>query len=251
VEVRLLSTEAGGRRSSIQPDYRPDWDVGNTWLGSPTINGGRLFLDGRDDLAPGEQCVGHIDPLAPELWGRVRVGSMISAQEGSRVVGHARVLEIFDCPDYWSPDVARFVDEAKQFCVFVEQATEYTLAERLAQAQRRLLELYMAAVALPQVKPTEGDDADANPPRPAIEFDMLDAYSAVFDPYADNEVVGASLTDDFGDIYSDLKAGLDLWKSEGSRINAIWQWRFMFDAHWGRHAINALGALHHARNPSR
>lgn len=252
VEVRLLSAEAGGRRSAIYTDYCPDWDVGNSWLGVPTINGGRLFLEDRGELAPGEQCIARIEPVRPELWGRVRVGSMIAAQEGARVVAHARVLEIADAPDYWSPDVARFVDEANQFCAFVEKAAEHPIDERLAKTRRRLLGLYEAAISLPKQKPSEGDDADANPPPPpTIDFDKLDFYNTTFDPYADNEVVGCSLADDCGDIYRDLQAGLALWNDEHSRINAIWHWRFTFDTHWGRHAINALHALHHACHPFR
>ena len=251
VEVRLLATEAGGRRSPIHTDYRPDWDVGNSWLGKPTINGGRLFLEDRDELAPGEQCVGRIEPILPELWGRIRVGSMIAAQEGSRVVAHARVLEIVDCPAYWSPEVGRFVDEANQFCEFVERAGEYSLADRLAHAQRRLLALYEAALELPRLAPIEGEDTDDNPPRPSIDFDKLGLYYVIFDPYEESEAVGGSLADDFGDIYGDVKSGLALWKDEGSRVNAIWHWHFTFDAHWGRHAIHALGALHQACSPWR
>ncbi len=251
MEVRLLTTEAGGRRSAIQTDYRPDWDVGNTWLGIPTINGGRLFLEDRNELAPGEQGLGRIDPLVPELWGRLRVGSLIAAQEGSRIVGYARILEIFDCPAYWSPEVGQFVDQANQFCELVERAGEWQLEQRLVRAQERLLELYRAAQALPRVKPIEGDDVEAKPPRPSINFDTFDFYYVIFDPYRESEAVGGSLADDFLDIYGDVKAGLEHWKNEAARTNAIWHWGFTFDAHWGRHAINALYAMHHARNPLR
>lgn len=94
VRLRLLPTEMGGRKGPIFNDYRPSWDLKNTWLGEPTINDGRVLLDGVSELSPGAEELAIIEPLAEEFWGAVDVGGVLPMQEGSRVVGYATVLEI-------------------------------------------------------------------------------------------------------------------------------------------------------------
>jgi hypothetical protein len=248
VQLRLLSADQGGRPSSVFSDYRPSWDLGNTWLGKPTINDGRVLLEGCTELAPGGECVALVQPLVAELWGGVRPGAVIAMHEGTRVVGYARVLEIASCPDYWTPEVAVFVAQAMQFCDFVENAAGSSLRTRLFGARQRLLELYAAASVLPQVEPQ--DDKVARPSPAAthgrIEFDAFETYWEVFDPYVDAERVAGSLSDDLRDVYRDLQRGLELWQDVAARPSAIWEWRFHFDVHWGDHAIDALRALHRA-----
>ena len=55
-------------------------------------------------------------------------------------------------------------------------------------------------------------------------------------------VVG-SLADDIADIYRDVVSGLRAFQS-GLRAEAIWEWGFNFRDHWGRHATEAIKALH-------
>lgn len=154
-------------------------------------------------------------------------------------------------PEHATHDVDLFVERAQAFCDFVEKSGEYSLQERLSNAQQCLLELYKTALMLPYAKVTNDRDADALPVLPSIDFDKYDFYYVVFDAYVEDEPVGGSLADDFRDIYRDLQEGFALWKHESTRNNAIWDWRFGFDTHWGRHAIHALGALHDACNPLR
>lgn len=247
VELRVLSTEKGGRTTRILSDYRPNWDLGNTWLGAPSINDGRVFLEDCTEIVPGGEGLARIEPLAPEFWGRVRPGSVIPMQEGSRVVGYARILGIVSCPDYWTPAVAVFVDQARQFCDFVEKASEYSLDKRLICARQRLLELYETGFALPHVNaPDIEEGASPQRPRSWPGFGKFETYWEVFDPYEDTAPVAGSLSDDVLDVYGDLQRGLALWDKESARTAAIWDWRFHFDNHWGDHAIDALRALHRA-----
>jgi hypothetical protein len=78
-------------------------------------------------------------------------------------------------------------------------------------------------------------------------FEDKDFYWEVFDPYDhdDNQPVAGSLADDALDVYRDIRRGLALWDASRTR-NAIWEWRFHFDVHWGDHATDALRALHRA-----
>ncbi len=248
VRVRLLPTELGGRTGPILTDYRPSWDLGNTWLGEATINDGRVSLEGCAELAPGAEGLARVEPLAPEFWGGVRVGSVISMQEGNRVVGHATVLSVASRPEHFTPEVLAFVDQARQFCDFIEKAGDSPLLARLCGAQQRLLELYRAGSALPHVEPPEGIDAGPNPERPGnwVGFDKFEFYWEVFDPYVDEAPACGSLSDDLLDVYCDLRRGLQLWDKDVPSAAAIWEWRFHFDVHWGAHAVDALRALHRA-----
>lgn len=248
VRVRLLPTEHGGRKGPIMSDYRPSWNLGNKWLGEPTINDGRVVLEGCTEIAPGTEGLARVEPLAPEFWGGVRVGSVIAMQEGNHVVGHATVLSVASRPENFTSEVLAFVDQARQFCDFVEKASDYRLLPRLSGARQRLLELYRTGSALPQVEPPEGIDAGPNPKKPKswVGFDKFEFYWEVFDPFVDEAPVTGSLSDDLLDVYFDLRRGLDLWDKDVPKAAAIWEWRFHFDAHWGDHAIDALRALHRA-----
>ena len=144
--------------------------------------------------------------------------------------------------------VETFVREARAYCRFVETASELRLADRLQAARDRLLDLYSAALWLPSVEP-DGTDASSSPEPPTgwPGFADKDIYWELFDPYEheDTEPVAGSLTDDVLDVYRDIRRGLTLWDAS-QRQNAIWEWRFHFDVHWGDHAIDALRALHRA-----
>jgi hypothetical protein len=147
-----------------------------------------------------------------------------------------------------SPEVLAFAQQARQFCQFVEHADGSSLADRLANARLRLLELYRAGSMLPSVDPPDGVEAGPSPETPENwrGFERFESYWEVFDPYVDEPPVTTSLSDDVLDVYLDLRRGLDLWLRDVPRAAAIWEWRFHFDLHWGDHAIDALRALHRA-----
>lgn len=248
-ELRLISPDLGGRRQPLFHDDRLDWDLGNTWLGKPTLDGGRVLLDERAQIEPGGTAIVRIQPLVPERWGEVRPGLEIPMHEGPRVIGHARILEILARPAYWTPEVARFVNQARQFCDFVEKPPG-TLLERIERTRHGLLELYTRALALPDVEPPEDleDEPSIEPPASWIGFEQFEIYWEVDDPQGETPVA-RSLSDDVLDVYCDLRRGLALWDqgSADHRISAILEWRFHFDHHWGDHAIGAVRALHRAR----
>lgn len=100
--VRLLPTEEGGKRKAVRSDYRPSWNLGNKWLGSPTLNDGRVLLDEGAEIAPGSEAVARIEPLAPEFWGQVRPGAVLPMQEGQHIVGYAEILRIDSVPHHFT-----------------------------------------------------------------------------------------------------------------------------------------------------
>jgi hypothetical protein len=151
-------------------------------------------------------------------------------------------------PDHFEREAAVFADQAHQFCDFIVRASAFPLPERLTAARLRLLELYRAGCALPNVEPPAGFEAGPSPSKPErwAGFERFESYWEVFDPYVDEAPVGGSLSDDLLDVYIDVQRGLSLWESKAPRAAAVWEWRFHFDAHWGDHAVDALRALHRA-----
>jgi hypothetical protein len=69
-------------------------------------------------------------------------------------------------------------------------------------------------------------------------------YRVVFDSLEDDPdgLVTGWLADDLTDIYRDLKTGLAEWEA-GHAEDAIWEWRFAYFSHWGRHATHAQSAI--------
>jgi hypothetical protein len=90
-KVSLLS----GRPGPILTGYCPGWDLGDIQSdGVPVVHGGRVYLDGCGEIAPGAEGFARIEPLAPELWSSVSEGTVLPMREGPRVVGHATILQI-------------------------------------------------------------------------------------------------------------------------------------------------------------
>jgi hypothetical protein len=70
-------------------------------------------------------------------------------------------------------------------------------------------------------------------------------YGEVFDTtrVPPEEPTVGDLADDLLDIYTDVKAGL-LYFERGHAQQAVFQWKFTWGVHWGRHATSALRAMH-------
>jgi hypothetical protein len=80
------------------------------------------------------------------------------------------------------------------------------------------------------------------------EADFQNESWVVFDPLKlDREdPMITTLSDCLADIWKDLKPGLEALDVDRQRYwnQALWKWRFSFQTHWGRHAIDALRAIH-------
>jgi hypothetical protein len=172
------------------------------------------------------------------------------------------------------PALDAFAEVAAGYCRFVEKAADLSASQFLQEAHRLLPSLYAAGLALPgtgilfpdRLEAGEGNETSSpavdsaessDPDRGSSEelrsiFASLSAklgsreqYREVYDPYdppEEKEVIG-SLADDLVDIYSDLQAGLRKW-GRGDSGEALWEWRFGLEIHWGRHLVGALRALH-------
>ena len=143
--------------------------------------------------------------------------------------------------------IKSFVAQAKQFLDFVDSCNALPLNERLQKLSVLLAGLYLAAINLPDVEPTDSD-LDFVVQNPKISFEDVDGYWEVFDPYEQEEPLMASLADDITDIYTDIKKRFSIYErgTEADVVDAVWHWRFDFESHWGFHLVDALRAIHWA-----
>jgi hypothetical protein len=147
-------------------------------------------------------------------------------------------------------EVVAFEQLARRYCGWSEGEPENPHIE-LSIAMRQVCAVYAAALAIP------GADPDPTAPNQFVDkndcqaiyrrFQLLpfQNYGEVFDPTVvppETPVVG-DLADDLLDIYADLKAGL-LYYDAGHIPTAVYEWRFSWAIHWGRHATSALKAMH-------
>lgn len=141
-----------------------------------------------------------------------------------------------------------FAELVREFCDWCESGAE-PICER--DVERWLARLHASALELPDVE-TEDDFQSPDVPEAALAAAKAriaslwgSYYRMVFDPNpSENDVpVVGDLGDDVQDVYLDLRRGL-LKFNEGHLEDAIWHWKFTHQIHWGRHATEALYALH-------
>lgn len=91
VELRMHTTEEGGRKVPINSGYRPTW-VGNN---KPMQNCGVVYLP-LPTLGLGHIRNVFLQPLVFRAWDSVRIKDRLRCFEGPREVGIATVLAIYD-----------------------------------------------------------------------------------------------------------------------------------------------------------
>jgi len=111
----------------------------------------------------------------------------------------------------------------------------------VAGAQLGALNDIILATNVEPVVPTM-PDVDALRVKLAEELAPVDEYVEVFDPYAEEELIAYSLSDDLTEIAGDLMHGLRHFDA-GRAEESLWWWQFTYLNHWGNHAGAALRAL--------
>ena len=151
----------------------------------------------------------------------------------------------------------QFAQSATEVCRLIENRAQWSGAAFVRRLLEVLLPLYVSATAIPAVEP--GDDEDESSRVSHEEWSALFGalgehlgsyahYWEIYDPITlePDDPVAGNLADDLADIYRDLQDGLQSWQhwEAEKRRNALWQWRFGFESHWGAHAADALRAVH-------
>ena len=91
-EITLLPTAESGRERAAFSGYRPAHKVRDDYL----TTGVHHYI-GCDEVLPGQTVRGTITFITPEVYPHcLWVGRVIDIQEGSRVVGRARITRIMN-----------------------------------------------------------------------------------------------------------------------------------------------------------
>jgi hypothetical protein len=192
----------------------------------------------------GDDLHNRVDEWYGDLTPTMGFGKLTNAHE--RMGNPSNNVEVVD----------RFVVVAKRFCSIVDSASDMDRTDFVAQIYRILPKIIDQAIEMPDVERSDRQQQKSLVSARQKEWERLydslkeklgdwDLYRQVFDPTQDSEAIFGSLADDIADIYRDLKKGLVL--NETSRNlpeDIIWEWRLLFHSHWGKHAIDALLAIH-------
>ncbi len=160
----------------------------------------------------------------------------------------------------WEERVMLFRHSAREFCDFIDGIVKGTHPHLYADLLRLLTQLAAAGLALPPCGESgDGEYGDMrlshedwqNVGR-AIGSATASAVGELIDDAEgdDPDAQRASmLWDDLAGIYVDLKSGirvLDLG-TDDAKADAVWQWRFDYESHWGTHLFSALQTVHAIR----
>ena len=143
--------------------------------------------------------------------------------------------------------IKEFYSTADESCCFISES-EIT-DDSIPVLMELLMKLYISAVNLPEIEPetiVEYSTEETEFPSVRVSSQIPQFYWEVFDPLKKDDLVCGDLIDDLSDISIDLKSGITEY--EAGRIgNAVFEWRFGLDNHWGMHAVDLLRALHAIR----
>lgn len=155
------------------------------------------------------------------------------------------------------PEFTDYYQAAKRFCSFLEENNCLTTVDFLICTRAQLLHLYTVALAMPWVDLQSNEDFEEKLSVDAFQkvlqgvaeqLGEVRYYWHVLDPVNDFDAapVCGDVLDDLCDIYKDLKYSLMIFGlgKQACEENALWQLKSDFDAHWSRHCINALSAIH-------
>ncbi len=152
--------------------------------------------------------------------------------------------------------VQRFRTAAANFIETVDSLSELEREAFLRNVELCLAELYTSALYLPAVEP-ETETVDELPfktPQWAellkavnAKIGLLDTYWSVFDSTEKESPAQGSLAGDISEIYYDLRHDFHLGETEIAQADLMWELRESFRQHWGRHAIEAMKAIHDLR----
>ncbi len=144
------------------------------------------------------------------------------------------------------PDpVAQFVGVAERYCDLLE--TPSAAADRAAfvlGVRSGLAELLAPRFHLPNAEPSEIDLHEG--PTQSEWTSTFTSAQTILGDLPGGPAAYLSVPDDLADIWRNLRRGLDALTSGTRWEDVAWEWKFGLQTHWGKHAEDALVALHDA-----
>jgi len=165
--------------------------------------------------------------------------------------------ENFEHPVY-DKNTIEFVTVANEFCMLLEASAKISKMDFIDRSQKLLPLLYLKATLLPKVENEfEGEiekfvgEGDWEYIRTAVlqKMGANDEYLEVFDDGMrdSDEPIVASVSENFADIYQDLKDFLTSYRIASVEImnDALWDLNNNFYQYWGQSVVNSLRAIHY------
>ena len=140
------------------------------------------------------------------------------------------------------------INAIADFLLLFEDATpaEARTPQRLAELLDKLLVAYHESADAAPVTDSLPPAGDFKSDRCLVRtcFPNLDLYAwtAPENAQTSNAMMGDAV-DDLADIYADLR-GVAWLLENASPADAVWQFRFGYQSHWGRHLLNLRSYLH-------
>lgn len=161
-----------------------------------------------------------------------------------------RIMSLLECMTdklKIEPAVEAFAEIVQRYCLWAESPFTEPRHEMLT-ARRLLAELHLAVLNLPALDAGEETEDMLTTDEVKTVYGRfqklpVNGYWDVFDPLTEEAPVFNALPDDLSDIYRDLKEGLLLY-NQGQIVEAVWEWRFNYEIHWGAHLTGAQRAIH-------
>jgi len=154
-----------------------------------------------------------------------------------------------------SANVLEMFTVANEFCIFTENAEKYNPEEVILYYAKICPLLYLKGAILPMVEPDEDyfGERFVNEDQWENIFNALQTVFAGKDDFftlsyenADNVPLKASIAEHLADIYQDLKDFVLLYQKNHNyaKLNAVYELKTLFKAHWGGRIASLLPALH-------
>ena len=157
----------------------------------------------------------------------------------------------------YSKNVIEFVTIANEFCLMLETSAKISKLEFIEKSQKLMPLLYLKACLLPRNETELEEEIEKFVSESDWEFihssvqvkmGAHDQYLEVFEQdmeYSETPVV-ASVSENFADIYQDLKDFLTSYRIGTMDVmnEALWDLNNSFYQHWGQNLVNSLRSIH-------
>ncbi|MFP4447223.1 MAG: DUF5063 domain-containing protein [Bacteroidales bacterium] len=154
-------------------------------------------------------------------------------------------------------NITEFVSIAGNYCTFAENTQNFDKVAFINKALRLLSSLYFHASQIPHPEDTGLEPAEKFVTemewndiynKVKMKLGYHDEYLDVFDPVSkeEGEVSIVSLSDNFADIYQDIKNFIVAYGlgNEDLMMSSLWELIYNFQEYWGIKLLNALRILH-------
>jgi hypothetical protein len=146
---------------------------------------------------------------------------------------------------------------AHEYCVFTENAGEKDKTDIFDYFLKIGPLLYLKGILLPEVIPDYPESSERFVTEEEYQevFNIFrhifgaedEFYHVGYEEYNEYEAVKASLSENFTDIYQDLKDFILLYQknSQAARQNAVHDCRALFETRWGPKVLSSMRYLHY------